>query len=409
MISLPGDLEPAVGWRSIPFSGQPSSKNILIPSFEKILQSSFFSKTHCQQPRPRTKAGAAGIYTARFSKGQRHPHILGLYKSPLIVLKLTQEIPRYTRPHRSAQSIEFEGDIMAEKKLYSIGEISEITDTSGKTLRYYDQIGLLKPGYKNPDTLYRYYTKDQVFSVFLIKKLQTLGFSLKEIQALMSEDTPDIYAREVSRKMKHLRKKIDEMERIYTEGILFIDKLEMKQERLEYFSIKDKEESVPSLDDQVRNREIRVETIPEMEVLYTRKRMTDYNNLEISINRWFELFKVAEKRGLPVAGSMILAYHTENPMEQFFKSTCELECMLPVKKGEQEFSDIKSFGGFNAATALHVGAYDTISATHLKLLKWIESQGLKLGGKICEEYMISPVDLNTSSGYVTKVIAPLAP
>ena len=34
---------------------------------------------------------------------------------------------------------------------------------------------------------------------------------------------------------------------------------------------------------------------------------------------------------------------------------------------------------------------------------------LKLGGKICEEYIISPVDLNTSTGYVTKVIAPLAP
>ena len=91
---------------------------------------------------------------------------------------------------------------MAEKKLYSIGEISEITDTSGKTLRYYDMIDFLTPGYKNPDTLYRYYTKDQVFSVFLIKKLQTLGFSLKEIQVLMSEDTPDIYAKEVSKKMK---------------------------------------------------------------------------------------------------------------------------------------------------------------------------------------------------------------
>lgn len=298
---------------------------------------------------------------------------------------------------------------MAEKKLYSIGEISEITDTSGKTLRYYDTIGLLKPGYKNPDTLYRYYTKDQVFSVFLIKKLQTLGFSLKEIQSLLAEDKPEKYAGEVSRKMKALRKKIDEMERIYTEGILFIDKLEMKQERLAYFDIKGKEESVPPIDDQVQSREIRVEAIPEMDVLYTRKRMTNYNNAEISINRWFELFKVAEKRGLPVAGSIILMYHTENPMEQFFKSTCELECMLPVKKDGNDCSKIKTFGGFNAATALHVGDYEAISSTHLKLLKWIEAQGLKLGGKICEEYIISPVDLNTSSGYVTKVIAPLAP
>ena len=45
--------------------------------------------------------------------------------------------------------------------------------------------------------------------------------------------------------MKTLRKKIDEMERIYTEGILFIDKLEMKQERLAYFHIKGREGSAP--------------------------------------------------------------------------------------------------------------------------------------------------------------------
>ena len=35
------------------------------------------------------------------------------------------------------------------------------------------------------------------------------------------------------------------MERIYTEGILFIDKLEMKQERLAYFHIKGREGSAP--------------------------------------------------------------------------------------------------------------------------------------------------------------------
>ena len=299
------------------------------------------------------------------------------------------------------------GDMMSEKNLYSIGEISEITDTSGKTLRYYDKIGLLKPEYKNPETLYRYYTKDQIFSVFLIKKLQTLGFSLKEIQTLMDVDSPHAYAEEVSEKMKTLRKKIDDLERIYTEGILFIDKLEMKQERMQYFSMKDQGEPVPSMEDQLRSREIRVETIPEMSVLYTKARMTDYNNVEISVNRWFELFNLAEKKSLPIAGSIILAYHTENPMEQFFKSTCELECMLPVKTASPDVPGTKIFGGFNAATALHVGDYETISTTHLKLLKWVESHGLTLGGKICEEYLISPVDLNTRCGYVTKVIAPL--
>lgn len=132
-----------------------------------------------------------------------------------------------------------------------------------------------------------------------------------------------------------------------------------------------------------------------MDVPYTRKRMTDYNNAEISINRWFELFRVAEKRSLPAAGSIILMYHMENPMEQFFKSTCEPECMLPVKKGGTGCPNIKPFGGFNAATALRLGDYETISSTHLKLLKWIEAQGLKQSAAlVCENFRVGTMGLS---------------
>ena len=86
---------------------------------------------------------------------------------------------------------------MAEKKYYSIGEIADLCSISSKTLRYYDAIGLLSPGYKNSDTNYRYYTKDQIFNVFLIRKLQALGFSLKEIQTLLEADDTQAYSNEV--------------------------------------------------------------------------------------------------------------------------------------------------------------------------------------------------------------------
>ena len=297
---------------------------------------------------------------------------------------------------------------MAEKKYYSIGEIAELCDVSSKTLRYYDTIGLLSPGHKNEETGYRYYTKQQVFDVFLIKKLQTLGFALKKIQSLIKLDDSEAYANEVGRRMNELRKQIDGLERIYAEGIYFAEKLSRNKRGSELFDSIGQDKTISDFNEGEDGDGIHIENVPELTVLYTKKHMTDYNNTEISVRRWFELFKLAEHHSLPVVGSIILTYHTENSMEQFYKSSCELEAMLPVKcDNPEQYPDIKRFGGFKAATALHVGAYETISVTHLKLLKWIEEHGLKLNGKISEEYLISPVDLSVKQDFITRVIAPV--
>ncbi len=300
---------------------------------------------------------------------------------------------------------------MADTRYYSIGELAELCSISSKTLRYYDTIGLLCPEHKNDDTGYRYYTKQQVFDVFLIKKLQYLGFSLKEIQELIKLEDPKVFADEVGRRMDELRKQIDQMERIYAEGIGFVDKLNSSRQGLRLFGCigQDKDKAFSDYNNESGKCDIHIENLPQITVLYTKKHMTNYNNSEISVKRWFELFKLAEHHSLPVAGSVILTYHTDNSMEQFYKTSCDLEAMLPVICSNPEnYPDIKLFGGFKAATALHIGTYETISATHLKLLKWIESQGLKLNGKISEEYLISPVDFSVKQNYITRVIAPVA-
>ncbi|MCL2222593.1 MAG: MerR family DNA-binding transcriptional regulator, partial [Oscillospiraceae bacterium] len=45
--------------------------------------------------------------------------------------------------------------------LLSIGDISKFTGVSIKALRYYERIGILKPAYVDPDSLYRYYNFNQ--------------------------------------------------------------------------------------------------------------------------------------------------------------------------------------------------------------------------------------------------------
>ena len=44
------------------------------------------------------------------------------------------------------------------KELFTIGEMAELFQINIRTLRYYDDIGLLRPETVNPETGYRYYS-----------------------------------------------------------------------------------------------------------------------------------------------------------------------------------------------------------------------------------------------------------
>ena len=53
--------------------------------------------------------------------------------------------------------------------MLSIGEFSKICQVSAKTLRYYDEIGLLRPEEINPENGYRYYRVEQLERMLFIK------------------------------------------------------------------------------------------------------------------------------------------------------------------------------------------------------------------------------------------------
>lgn len=72
--------------------------------------------------------------------------------------------------------------------MYTIGEISKIVKISIDALRYYDEIGLLKPHYIDPSSRYRYYSEDQVKDIFAIMEWKKYGFSLDAVRELLDCD-----------------------------------------------------------------------------------------------------------------------------------------------------------------------------------------------------------------------------
>lgn len=72
--------------------------------------------------------------------------------------------------------------------MYGIGTVARLAQVSVRTLRHYDDLGLLTPAYVNSATGYRYYTPDQVLRLHRILVLRDLGVPLSEIGRLVDDD-----------------------------------------------------------------------------------------------------------------------------------------------------------------------------------------------------------------------------
>src|SRR5215510_3300417 len=70
--------------------------------------------------------------------------------------------------------------------MFTVGEFSTLAQVSKRLLRYYDEIGLLKPSHSDKFTGYRYYSAEQLPSLNRILALKELGLSLDQIQRLLS-------------------------------------------------------------------------------------------------------------------------------------------------------------------------------------------------------------------------------
>jgi DNA-binding transcriptional MerR regulator len=69
--------------------------------------------------------------------------------------------------------------------MFSIGEFARLGGVSVRTLRHYDEIGLLRPARVDPDTGYRGYSAQQLGQLNRIMALKELGLSLTQARRLL--------------------------------------------------------------------------------------------------------------------------------------------------------------------------------------------------------------------------------
>lgn len=99
--------------------------------------------------------------------------------------------------------------------MYRVGEFSKITGIPTPTLRYYDEIDLLKPSHVDSYTGYRSYDHENLKEVKKILELKEIGCSLEEI-ILVKDDLSDLFLQDKEMELEQQIKKIySQIEKIH--------------------------------------------------------------------------------------------------------------------------------------------------------------------------------------------------
>lgn len=98
--------------------------------------------------------------------------------------------------------------------MYSIGKLAKMSHASIRTLRYYDEIGLLLPTHKN-EAGHRFYSDEDISKLHYILMLKDLGFALETIQQFLSNREFDLHS-VLSMRKKMIRAEQENLKKMET-------------------------------------------------------------------------------------------------------------------------------------------------------------------------------------------------
>ena len=265
--------------------------------------------------------------------------------------------------------------------MFKIGEFSKLSQVTVKTLRYYDEIGLLKPADVDRFTGYRYYSAHQLPRLHRILALKDLGLSLEQIGDLLEGDLSTDQIRGI------LRLKQVEIQQQVQEEQAQLARVEQRLRQIE------QEEAMPS-------QEVVLKEVPAQPVASLRDTAPAYSAVGQFLG---EVFAHLGQHRVSPAGPPISIYHDH----EYREKDVDVEAVVPVTGAVPEGERVKAreLAAVEAACIVHQGSYDTLEGTYGQLMCWIEANGYSISGPIREVYMEWQED--DPSGNVTEIQIPV--
>jgi effector-binding domain-containing protein len=269
--------------------------------------------------------------------------------------------------------------------MFKIGDFSRLSRISVKTLRYYDEIGLLKPVKVDQFTSYRYYSADQLPRLNYIIALKDMGLSLEEVATLVNNDLTPHQMRDIFvLKRGELRRRVNEEQRRLEQVEKLLGQLE-------------KEGAMP--DYQVTIKKLEPQLIASI-----RDILPTYGDVG---PLYGEIFKYLGKKWVfkPAGSPMMICHDGE-----YKESDVDVEVAVPIGKNISGSDRVKVYelpGVEQAACTIYKGPYEGISEAYNALMSWIEGNGYQIIGNDRELYLTDPNKVKDPSENITEIQFPV--
>jgi DNA-binding transcriptional MerR regulator/effector-binding domain-containing protein len=265
------------------------------------------------------------------------------------------------------------------KTSYSIGEFSQVTGLSVKTLRFYHERGILVPSSVDEATGYRFYDADKIEKARVIMRLRALEFSIEDIAAVLGDctDEADI--------LNHLE----------------------RQKNFLQQRIQEDRDIVRSLSEIITNEK-------------AAKQLLESANFSVEERTLAPLLVAGIRmkgkygdcgQGFSRLGKTVGRYAVGKPMNLYYdgeyrEGDADFEPCFPVRKEVQvEGVSIRTLPGGRCLSLMHRSPYDQLGRSYAKILKRADEAKVKIALPTREVYVKGPgmIFKGNPKNYLTEI------
>jgi DNA-binding transcriptional MerR regulator/effector-binding domain-containing protein len=262
----------------------------------------------------------------------------------------------------------------------TIGHFARLSGLAPRTLRFYDEVGLIRPAAVDPESGYRYYHPGQVGPARLVARLRALEMPLEELKRLLA--APPAEARQVLE--RHRDRLLERAESQRQAAELVASMLAGDQENAMY--------------------EVELRDIPAVPALIVKAHVDHPLDSGPEVVRAFTkvLWPLVHDRGYRVAGPTFFACHDLEGEG----GPADLEMVVPIS-GEatpEGRVEVATVPGGRFAVTIHEGSYKDMGAAYRAVIAWVEAQGLQLVGQSREVYLVDYTVTDDAQALRTEVM-----
>jgi DNA-binding transcriptional MerR regulator len=251
--------------------------------------------------------------------------------------------------------------------MLSIGDFARLGQVSPRTLRHYDELGILRPDRVEPESGYRFYGVAQLERLHRVVALRDLGFSLEQVGELLEDDPP------LEELIATLRSRRREIERRVSEELARLRRVEAHLRALEAG------DAIPSRDIVLKpTQPLRIAELSDTAPGFGSENLGPVFTRVIP---WVSAYlETVDAR----PGIMVAWY--EEPSDD---GTVVLHAGFEI--GDQTVDGagrvrVVELPVVEVASVVHRGSMDNVVPVYEALVRWIEDSGYRLDGRSRELY-----------------------